>query len=243
MIEAFENFGGIPKTIVFDNMKTVVNKPRTNTNSAEINNKFYQFSKDMGFEIITCKGYRPKTKGKTEASVRITNRLNVYNHEFVDWNELENILIKIMTDINTSVSQAHNKIPNDLLKVEKEYLIKLPAKEILDSYTNTPIIRKVSKESLVQYNNNKYSVPTQYIDKDIEIKIYNSTLEIYFNTELIRSHELIEKFSRKIKYNEKDLINILKSDAFKYKKDEEIQDIATNMLNMYDALIGGKNEY
>ena len=96
---------------------------------------------------------------------------------------------------------------------------------------------------MVQYNNNKYSVPTQYIDKDVEIKIYNSTLEIYFNTELIRSHELIENFSRKIKYNEKDLINILKSDAFKYKKDEEIQDIATNMLNMYDALIGGKNEY
>ena len=243
MIEAFKNFGGIPKTIVFDNMKTVVNKPKTDTNSAEINNKFYQFSRDMGFKIITCRGYRPQTKGKTEASVRITNRINVYSHEFEDWKELENILIKIMNSINASVSQAHNKIPKDLLKVEKEYLIKLPNKEILDSYTNTPIIRKVSKESLIQYNNNKYSVPTQYIDKEVEIKIYNSTLEIYYNTELIRSHELIEKFYKKIKYNERDLVDILKSDAFKYRKEEEIQEVASNMLNMYDTLIGGKNEY
>lgn len=233
-------FGGVPKEILFDNMKTVVNKPRTNQSSAEINNKFNQFSKDMGFKICTCKGYRPKTKGKTEASVRITNRLNVYNNEFEDWKELNDILIKIMNDINSSTSQAHNKIPNDLLEVEREYLIKLPNKEILDTYTNTPIIRKVSKESLVQYQNNKYSVPTQYIDKEVELKIYNSTLEIYFNTELIRSHEIIKDFTKKIKYDEKDLIKILKSDAFKYKKDEDIETVAANMLNIYDNLIGGK---
>ena len=48
---------------------------------------------------------------------------------------------------------------------------------------------------------------------------------------------------QKIKYNEKDLVDILKSDAFKYRKEEEIQEVASNMLNMYDTLIGGKNEY
>ena len=71
----------------------------------------------------------------------------------------------MVTNIDPSIDNSKFIINKDKLVL----LIKLPNKEILDTYTNTPIIRKVSKESLVQYQNNKYSVPTQYIDKEVEL--------------------------------------------------------------------------
>ena len=40
MTEAFETFGGVPKVIVTDNMKTVMDEARTEHFSGTINNKF-----------------------------------------------------------------------------------------------------------------------------------------------------------------------------------------------------------
>ena len=70
MIHAFRYFGGIPKEIIFDNMKTVVDHSKSNYSEAVINESFYQFSKDFGFEVWTCRPFRPQTKGKVEALAR-----------------------------------------------------------------------------------------------------------------------------------------------------------------------------
>lgn len=60
--EAFKYFGGTPKEILFDNMKTVVDQAKSNYHSVVINEKFRQFSKDANFNIVTCRPYRPQTK-------------------------------------------------------------------------------------------------------------------------------------------------------------------------------------
>ena len=51
MTEAFETFGGVPKVIVTDNMKTVMDEARTEHFSGTINNKFAQFAQDFGFKV------------------------------------------------------------------------------------------------------------------------------------------------------------------------------------------------
>ncbi|MGT2334096.1 hypothetical protein ACVPOY_12980 [Staphylococcus aureus] len=61
--DAFEYTEGVPKEIWFDNMRTVVDRPRTQYKKVVFNNLFYQFSKDANFEPIACRPYRPQTKG------------------------------------------------------------------------------------------------------------------------------------------------------------------------------------
>lgn len=67
MINGFRYFQGVPKEIIFDNMRSVVDQSLTNYQNAIINETFYQFSKDMGFEVWSCRAFRPQTKGKVEA--------------------------------------------------------------------------------------------------------------------------------------------------------------------------------
>ena len=69
MVNSFRYYGGVPREILFDNMRTVVDQSRTAYGQAVINATFYEFSKDLGFEVIACRGYRPETKGDRKSVV------------------------------------------------------------------------------------------------------------------------------------------------------------------------------
>ncbi len=65
--KAFAYFGGVPKTILFDNMKTVVNKRDAyGDGQHHFNEQFYALSRDCGFTIKLGQPYRARTKGKVE---------------------------------------------------------------------------------------------------------------------------------------------------------------------------------
>ena len=64
MINGFQYFGGIPKEIIFDNMKTVIDQSKTNYQEAVVNEAFYQFSKDMGLKYGHVEHLDIKRKGK-----------------------------------------------------------------------------------------------------------------------------------------------------------------------------------
>lgn len=132
---AFHYCGGIPKEILFDNMSTVVDRNNTHLNHVKFNNKFQQFSKDYGFVPIACRPYRPQTKGKVESLAKLTNRLDVYNYEFDDTDDLIKIVEEVNLSLNNEIAQSINDKPINRLSKEKEYLNPLPSKQIVDSYT------------------------------------------------------------------------------------------------------------
>lgn len=85
-------------------MKSVIDQSKTQYNDAVINSNFYQFSKDIGFQVIACRPYRPQTKGKVETLAKIMERLRVYNYEFDTLDELDEIVRELNYDINNSIS-------------------------------------------------------------------------------------------------------------------------------------------
>ena len=233
MINALEYFAGVPKEIIFDNMRTVVDQSRSNYQNAVLNDKFYQFSKDMGFEVWACRVYRPQTKGKVEALAKLMSRLEPYNYEFDSIEELSEIVQSVNDDLNSEISQATYKIPFNLWQKEKEYLLALPNQELLDGYFQRPITRTVSKESMITYKYNKYSLNPQYIGKTVSLEVNENKLEIYYDNILVATHEISE---RKFNYKIEDYVSILKSDVFKFKKDEEINEYAKKALALYDTI-------
>lgn len=65
--KAFAYFGGVPKTILYDNMKAVViERNAYGIGEHKFNNVMLDCSKFYGFEIKLCRPYRAKTKGKVE---------------------------------------------------------------------------------------------------------------------------------------------------------------------------------
>ena len=235
MIRAFIYFGGVPKEILFDNMRTVVDQSKTEYSKPVINERFYQFSKDVGFEVWACRPYRPQTKGKVEALAKTMERLRPYDYEFDDVDELDEIIRDLLEDLNNEVSNATNQIPNVMAEKEKEYLHFLPTKETTDTYLTIPPKRKVSKESMVVYNKRKYSLPTNYIGKIVQIKEEKPYLYIMFNGSVVAKHQLSTK---PFNYQKDHMIEILKSDAMKRRTNDEIEDVARKNLEIYDSLGG-----
>lgn len=73
-------------------MKTIVDQVKSNFTDVVINSKAIQFSKDVGFKIVTCRPYRPRTKGKVETLAKIMNRLKAYDNEFNNKGDLEQVV-------------------------------------------------------------------------------------------------------------------------------------------------------
>lgn len=60
--DAFETFGGVPQELLTDNMKTVMDEPRTEYSKGKVNTRFEQFASDYGFKVKPCIAGRPQTK-------------------------------------------------------------------------------------------------------------------------------------------------------------------------------------
>ena len=233
MNEAFKYFGGVPKEIVFDNMATVVDRANSRIGNVKLNTKFVQYSKDIGFNPITCRIYRPQTKGKVESLAKLVDRLQVYNHEFETYEELEKIVKMFMKEINNEISQGTNMKPIERLEKETKYLLPLSNQEVLNAYTTSPKEYKVSKESMITYKGQKYSVPTYLIGKSVSVKETDEYIHIYYTTNLITKHKKSKKF---LNYHKEHIVDILKSDALKGYEDNEIEEFVDNHLSDYDEL-------
>lgn len=233
LANAIEFFGGSPKEVLFDNMKTVADHSRGEFGHGVINSEFLTFARDALFEPRLCRAFRPKTKGKAEALAKLTERLRPYNGEFGDISDLSEIVEKFREDINSEESQATGMKPFDLLGKEKKYLRMPDVGLLLETYVSKPIERKVSRESMVTFCNCKYSVKPAYIGKKVTIEPKDGQLYIYHNKEIISTHRLSEK---RFNYNRDEYIEIMKSDAYKDTPDDVIERIADQNLEMYDRL-------
>lgn len=189
LTESFELLGGVPKTIVTDNMKTVMDQPRTNYRKGKINERFAQFAKDMGFEVQPCIAGRPMTKAKVEAPMKIIDEIHAYQGKF-DYEELHQFVQNLCNRINNSYHQGTGKIPILAFKKERNLLTPLPHDRIRDFYKIDHKRVKVNTSNMFSYKSNQYSVPSGYIGKTVGLQVYDNQLFVYYNTELIVRHSI-----------------------------------------------------
>ena len=240
LINSFKYFGGRTEEILFDNMKTIVNQVKSNFSDVVINSKAMQFSKDAGFKIVTCRPYRPRTKGKVETLAKIMNRLKAFDFEFKDKEDLERIVKKLNHDLNyAEKSQATNEVPIFLFEKEKEYLTPVNF-EILENYCLQEKTYKVSNESMISYCGSKYSVPIQYVGKQLTVVDEDNVIHLYYNKELIHSYK--KDSNLKYNYKEKDYIDILKHSSFNSKTEDEINEFINVNLKSLDRINIDKGE-
>ena len=159
--------------------------------------------------------------------------MKVYNKEFDSYDELAEIIRNLNEEINNEISQATLEKPIARFQKEKEYLNPLPNQDILDHFLTNEIVRKVSKESMIVYNRSKYSVSTKYVGELVTLRESAGILHIYYNKELIKTHKISK---RNFNYDKNDMIEILKSEAFKHYNDSEIEAFINSNISLYDNL-------
>ena len=231
LIATFKYFSGVPKSLLTDNMRAIVD---INGTKRKINPEFNQFAKDMGTDIKLCKPRSPETKGKDETANKFMSWLIPYNNEFENEEELIQIIENIRNKVNSTVHQTTNVPPILLFQKEKEYLLPLPSNKVMLSYLESMEKTKVYPDSLIYYKGKKYSVPPKYINQYVQVKQTDNILYIYHNKQLIATHEINLKL---INYAKEHYVEGLKI-TMPYREKSDIERYANDNLKRLDKLLG-----
>lgn len=226
MNEAFGVFGGVPKEIVTDNMKTVMDEARTPYKKGKVNNKFQAFADDYNFSVHPCIAARANTKAKVESPMRILDEIRSYSGD-LDYEELVAKLAEINERENTRYHDGYGAIPILNLEKEKDFLNPLPHEHIRSHYSIVTTTVKVNKSSMISYKQNQYSVPPEYIEKILQLQVYDNQIHLYHNTSLVTIHSISNK---KLNYVDTHYMEILKR-TLNF-DDKKIREIAKENLRM-----------
>lgn len=185
---AFTAFGGIPRRIIYDNMKTAVDKVLPNKQRT-INVRFDVMCSHYLFEPDFCNVASGWEKGIVEKNVQDTRaRLWQYVHaqRWRSWEELNQWL----DDACKSQWQTM-KHPNfsqltvlDVLEDERPAL--MPAPRAFDGYSHKSA--RVSSTGLVRLDNNHYSVPIGLAHCAVSLHIYPYRIAVVFDNHCVASH-------------------------------------------------------
>ena len=81
--EAFAYFGGVPRELLFDQLKAVIVQDRRPAGGRVLENpEFLRFAAHWGFRIRACRPYRAQTKGKVERPIRYVRQSFLYGRAF-----------------------------------------------------------------------------------------------------------------------------------------------------------------
>ena len=87
---AFDQFGGVPEELLFDQMRAVVlSDDRAAGGGLVMNAEFLRFAAHWGFLPRSCRPYRAQTKGKVERPIRYIRESFFYGRAFVNDDDLK----------------------------------------------------------------------------------------------------------------------------------------------------------
>jgi len=189
---AFRYFGGYPEEILYDNMKQVVIKRLLKQEDSTLNRQFEDFAGFYGFRPILCRPYRGQTKGKVERTVQFVRDNFMVGIRYDSLNDLNGQAVAWCNKVNGKVHATTGEIPFERLK--KENLSPLKRAYIIDSIN----LRRVQKDCLISYAGNQYSVPAEYVGKDVAVVALDNMLAAYHEGKQIAIH--------RISYQKKDMV-------------------------------------
>ena len=157
-----------------------------------MNRQFEDFARFYGFKPILCRPYRGQTKGKVERTVQFVRDNFMIGIQYESLADLNGQALAWCNKVNGKVHATTNEIPFQRLK--KEGLNPLTREYIIDRIN----LRRVQKDCLISYAGNQYSVPAEYVGKDVAVVALENTLAAYYEGKQIALH--------RISYQRKDMV-------------------------------------
>ena len=187
-LHAFEYFGGIPREILHDNLKSAVLK-RDGDGTIHWNPRYLDFALVHGFRPRACQPYRAQTKGKVENGVGYV-RINFWpGLHFSDLADLNQQALTWLNGIaNPRIHGTTGEIP--FQRWPREQLQPLPE---VRYDTSVVVMRRVSKDCLVSYQGHQYSVPASYVRQTLMVKETEGREVLIVNGvgEIVAQHRLL----------------------------------------------------
>lgn len=183
---AFTYFGGVPKFIMVDNLKSAVLKRITGSEPI-YNPKYLDFAQHYGFTIKACGVRKGNEKGRVERSVGYVKQNFLAGRELNQFEALQSAIDNWLTTVaNCRIHGETRKKPIDQLSEDRAKMQALPIHPYDIARIETIRANKLFR---ITFECNRYSVPAEYASTALTLKIYPRYLCIYYKDTLVARHQ------------------------------------------------------
>lgn len=198
-INAFHYFGGAPRLLVPDNLKTGVVSNKKYEDPV-LNRSYREMADHYDIAVLPARVRKPKDKSAAEGTVQnITTAIlgHLRNRQFFSFDELNKAIRTELEKFNADSFQKREGSRRSVFEEEeKDYLKPLPEHDFELSQWKTATVQLNYHIAVDKMN---YSVPYEYVGKKVEVKVTKSKIDVYYKSTLICTHRRL--YGRKNQYS------------------------------------------
>ncbi len=184
IMEACEYFGGVPRTMLTDRMKTVLLDMDGTT--PQWHPQFAEFMAAIGVAPRVCKAYTPQTKGKIERSVGIVKQSFWPGVSFTDLDDLNRQARTWCDDRNQRVHRTTRQRPIE--RWMQEGLQPLPEAFAWERFATET--RTVSWDGYISYDGVLYGLPSEprVVGMAVQVRERQGELTVWHQGQALATH-------------------------------------------------------
>lgn len=186
----FAFYGGAPKILVPDNLKSGVNK--TDLYDPDLNKTYEDMARHFSTVVVPARAYKPKDKSLAENTVKLVMKAFSFKyrkHTFTSPRELDEALLSICEKINTKVHTRFKVSRQERFEESEKATLKALPKYFYEFATFKEA--KVHPDSHIQVDYNYYSVPHRLRGQNVRVRLTPSKVEVFESLEKVAHHRRV----------------------------------------------------
>jgi len=187
-IEAFEELGGVPETIVPDNLKAAVVRAAFSVDDqSELNRSYRELARHYGFKVDPTPPYDAQKKGKVEAGVKYVKQNFFAGRADSDVEEVRRDLRRWVVEI--AGTREHGTTRKQPL-VQFEELERSALRPLPPTAWEPVLWRRatVHQDAHVALDRRLYSVPWVHTGEEVWVRATPSSISVYAEDKRVATH-------------------------------------------------------
>ena len=183
--QAFEFFEGVPQIILYDNLKSAVLARRGS--EIRFNPELLEFSGFYNYEPRACAPFKGNQKGRVERAIRYCRDNFFCGREFKDIADLNQQFDQWLGHVANRRPWPDNRSVSIDQKWEEEKPRLLQRGE-QKFFPKERVAVRTKKTLFIRYDLNSYSIPKEYVNKNLTLEADLHSIEIYYGAKLLVIH-------------------------------------------------------
>jgi transposase len=185
-VKSFEAFGGVPRDLLYDNLKSVVLERQGD--AIRFHPRLLELAGHYHFAPKPCAPYRGNEKGKVERTIRYLRDSFFAGRSFGSVAELNEQLSRWLVDVAYArrvPGDASGRTVRQALEEERAHLLPLPQHRF-----EADFIRPATsgKTPYIRFDGNDYSVPDEHVKRPLTLAVSENTVRLLDGTREVARH-------------------------------------------------------
>jgi transposase len=184
-VRAFEFFGGVPETVLLDNLKSGVVKPHLY--DPTIHRAYGELERHYGFVVDPTRIATPEHKGKVERSMPTVRQQLVAGRQYPDLAAANEAALRWCRDsVGREIHGTTQQAPLVRFERDEKAVLRPLPSEAFERPTWAEL--KVHPDHHVVFERSYYSLPTRFVGRTVWLKAKRQIVEVYCDDMLVKTH-------------------------------------------------------